>query len=131
MAVVTATATTLDGVAVPVGAVLAKVASYGDTNLSGTVDIADYTRIDAGFIGHLGGWANGDFNYDGTVDGSDYTLIDNAFNAQPAAVAPAARVAAVPAARPAARPASAVTAAASITTEQLDDEAKRRKVAPV
>ena len=61
---------------------LVKYTLFGDTNLDGTVNGSDYGRVDAGFNGHLTGWANGDLNYDGTVDGSDYTLIDNAFNTQ-------------------------------------------------
>ena len=81
----TALYTTFDGVAVTASAVLVKYTDYGDTNLDGRVDVADYTRLDAGFVGKLSGWANGDENYDGLVDGSDYTLVDNAFNQQPAA----------------------------------------------
>ena len=81
---------TFDGVAVASTAVLVKSTVYGDTNLDGVVTAADYTRLDAGFVGHLTGWANGDVNYDGVVDGSDYALADNAFNRQgvatPAAV---------------------------------------------
>ncbi len=94
---------TFDGVAVTTSAVLVKYTDFGDANLSGTVDAADYLRVDAGFFAKLTGWANGDFNDDGVVDGSDYTLIDNAFDrqtvgaVQPSAVAaPAAAVAAVP-----------------------------------
>jgi hypothetical protein len=132
---VATTATTLDGIAVPAGAVMAKVTAYGDANLDGVVNVADYTRIDAGFISGGTGWANGDFNYDGVVDGSDYTLIDNAFNMQatpPAsAVAPATSVLAAPAAlvaqqsavapsAPAPTPPSSVeTAAAAMTSDDL------------
>jgi hypothetical protein len=65
-----------------VGAILLRYTYYGDANLDGKVDSADYVRIDNGFIGKLTGWQNGDFNYDGVVNGSDYTLIDNAFNMQ-------------------------------------------------
>jgi regulation of enolase protein 1 (concanavalin A-like superfamily) len=60
--------------------VLMKHTYVGDTNLDGTVNIADYTRLDAGYLAGSTGWFNGDFNYDGAVDGSDYTLADNAFN---------------------------------------------------
>jgi hypothetical protein len=74
--------TALDGIATTSTDVLVKYTYYGDANLDGAVDGSDYTKIDAGFAGHLTGWANGDFNYDGVVDGSDYTLIDNAFNTQ-------------------------------------------------
>jgi hypothetical protein len=78
---------TFDGIAVTAADVLVKYTIYGDANLDGTVNAADYTRTDVGFIDpNLTGWANGDFNYDGSVDGSDYTLIDNAFNSQTTAM---------------------------------------------
>jgi autotransporter-associated beta strand protein len=72
----------LDGATTVDGDILVKYSYYGDANLSGSVDGADYSRIDNGSLQHLTGWANGDFNYDGVVNGSDYTLIDNAFNTQ-------------------------------------------------
>jgi hypothetical protein len=53
---------------------------YGDADLTGTVNGADYQQTDKGFGQHLTGWSNGDFNYDGVVDGSDFSLIDNTFN---------------------------------------------------
>ena len=85
---------TFDGRPVTAADVLARYTLYGDTNLDGSVNAADYGRTDAGAILHLTGWANGDFNYDGVVDGSDYALLDNAFNQQAGTVAtPAARVA--------------------------------------
>jgi len=62
--------------------VLIKYTYYGDTNLDGTVDGSDYSRIDNTTLLGGTGWANGDFNYDNSIDGSDYTLIDNAFNTQ-------------------------------------------------
>jgi hypothetical protein len=68
--------------------ILVKYTYFGDTNLDGTVDGSDYTRIDSAYLadlstpGSMTGWFNGDFNYDGVIDGSDYTLIDNAFNQQ-------------------------------------------------
>jgi hypothetical protein len=60
--------------------VLVKYTYYGDADLNGAVNGADYQQIDLGFGMHLTGWSNGDFNYDGVVDGSDYALIDNTFN---------------------------------------------------
>ena len=89
-----------DGSPTAASDLLLKYTYYGDLNLDGVVDAADYTRIDAGFLLHLTGWANGDVNYDGVVDASDYTLMDNAFNQQRAAppAAPAARPAAAPSA---------------------------------
>ena len=73
-----------DGYAPAAGDVLVRYTYYGDANLDGVVNGADYARVDAGFAskGALTGWYNGDFNYDGVVDASDYTLIDNAFNKQ-------------------------------------------------
>ncbi len=76
-----------DGITVAPADVLVRATVFGDANLDGVVNGADYARIDAGYLsgGTLTGWANGDFNYDGKVDASDYTLIDNAFNTQPRA----------------------------------------------
>ena len=83
----TALMATFDGQPVANTDVLVKYTYFGDANLDGKVDGADYGRIDAGYNSQstatrLTGWYNGDFNYDGKVDGSDYTLIDNAFNTQ-------------------------------------------------
>lgn len=64
------------------GDILVKYTDYGDANLSGSVNSADYAQLDYGFLAHQSGWANGDFNYDNAVNGSDYTLADNAFNMQ-------------------------------------------------
>jgi hypothetical protein len=69
-----------DGVGTTTSDVLVKYTYYGDANLDGVVNGADYQQIDMGFGTHLTGWSNGDFNYDGVVDGSDYSLIDNTFN---------------------------------------------------
>jgi autotransporter-associated beta strand protein len=87
----TALVNTFEGAPTIDGDVLVKYTYYGDTNLNGTVDGSDYSRIDAAYINNqntsnpaLTGWFNGDFNYDGAIDGSDYTLMDNAFNSQTA-----------------------------------------------
>jgi len=69
-----------DGVSTTTNDVLVKYTYYGDANLDGTVNGADYQQIDNGFGLGLTGWSNGDFNYDGVVDGSDFSLIDNTFN---------------------------------------------------
>jgi hypothetical protein len=60
--------------------VLVKYTYYGDADLSGAVNGADYQQIDSGFGMHSTGWMKGDFNYDGIVDGTDYSLIDNTVN---------------------------------------------------
>jgi subtilase family serine protease len=62
--------------------VLVKYTYYGDANLDGVVNGADYTRIDNGISSSASGWFNGNFNYDTQIDGSDYTLIDNTYNQQ-------------------------------------------------
>jgi hypothetical protein len=68
--------------------ILVKYTYYGDTDLNGSVDGSDYSRIDLAYLADQSnataytGWLNGDFNYDGSVNGSDYTLMDNAFNTQ-------------------------------------------------
>ena len=73
---------TFDGEPVGDTDVLIKYTFYGDTNLDGLVNAADYTALDNGFNTQSGptpltGWRNGDFNYDGVINGDDYTLIDN------------------------------------------------------
>ena len=85
-----------DGRPVAASDVLVRFTIYGDANDDGRVNAADYTRLDAGAVGHLTGWVNGDFNYDGVVDGADYALADNAFNRQASVATPAAAAAAVP-----------------------------------
>jgi hypothetical protein len=74
-----------DGQPVGVDAILIRYTLWGDANLDGVVNTADYLLIDNGFALHLTGWRNGDFNYGAVVDGDDYSLIDNAFNEQNAA----------------------------------------------
>ena len=70
----------LNGVSTTSTDVLVKYTYYGDANLDGAVDGADYQQIDNGFGLGLTGWSNGDFNYDGVIDGSDFSLIDNTYN---------------------------------------------------
>jgi hypothetical protein len=69
-----------DGMNTTTSDILVKYTYYGDADLNGVVNGADYIQIDNGFGMHLTGWFNGDFNYDGVVNGTDYSLIDNAFN---------------------------------------------------
>ena len=80
-------AASFDGAAPAPGDILVKYTYFGDTNLDGVVNAADYIRTDVGSVNGLTGWYNGDFNYDGIVDGSDYALMDNAFNHQTGAIA--------------------------------------------
>jgi hypothetical protein len=65
--------------------VIVKYTWWGDANLDGVVNSADYDRIDSnwlrwkydGTIPEGGfGWATGDFNYDGVITSADYDKID-------------------------------------------------------
>jgi hypothetical protein len=49
---------------------------YGDANLDGDVNQADYSLMGTGF-----GWYHGDFNYSGSVDAADYALFNASFQA--------------------------------------------------
>jgi hypothetical protein len=75
---------TIDGFSPSPTDIIVKQTIFGDADLNGKVDAADYALIDNGYNSHgsVGGWINGDFNYDGVINGDDYTLIDNAFNTQ-------------------------------------------------
>jgi hypothetical protein len=86
-----------DGVNTTSADILVKFTYFGDTDLNGAVNGADYAQIDTGFGMHLIGWFNGDFNYDGVVDGTDYSLIDNTFNQLTAANASSLTILANPA----------------------------------
>jgi fibronectin-binding autotransporter adhesin len=70
----------VDGINTTASDVIVKYTYFGDADLNGTLDGADYQQIDTGFGLHLTGWSNGDFNYDGVIDGTDFSLIDNTFN---------------------------------------------------
>ncbi len=83
-------ATSFDGQTVSNTDVLIKYTFFGDTNLDGVVNSADYLAIDNGF-NTQGSSSPGRrlartwrfrLIYDGKINGDDYTLIDNAFNTQ-------------------------------------------------
>jgi hypothetical protein len=88
--------TSFDGQTVVNTDVLVKYTLFGDADLNGVVNLADYLLTDSGFAVGASGWHNGDFNYDGVVNGDDYSLLDNSFNLQSelsaAVAAPAALV---------------------------------------
>jgi dockerin type I repeat protein len=101
-----------DGVGTSPTNVLVKYTYYGDANLDGVVNGADYQQIDNGFGLHLTGWANGDFNYDGVVNGSDFSLLDNTFNSTNAIAAAPLVIVATPAVQDAGDPPRVFGAAA-------------------
>jgi fibronectin-binding autotransporter adhesin len=90
--------TPFDSVNTTTNDVLVKYTYYGDADLNGVINGADYALLDTGFGLHQTGWQHGDFNYDGVVNGTDYALIDNTFNqitatsATPLAIVAAASV---------------------------------------
>lgn len=67
------------------GTTLVAATLCGDTNLNGSVDLADYNTLAANFD-KPGDWSQGDFNYDGTVDLADYNLLAANFNKSAAQV---------------------------------------------
>ena len=69
-----------DDVATSTNDAAIKYTYYGDADLNGSVNGADYHQIDMGFGARATSWSSGDFNFDSTVNGSDYAQIDNTFN---------------------------------------------------
>src|SRR5207248_6144452 len=62
-------------------AVLVRYTLRGDANLSGTVDLTDFTFLAANFNKSSGAqWLDGDFNYDDKVDLTDFTFLASNFN---------------------------------------------------
>jgi hypothetical protein len=70
---------TFDNQSTTTSDVLIKSTYFGDADLNGSVNAADYSRIDNGFAIGETGWSNGDFNYDATINAADYSLIDTAY----------------------------------------------------
>jgi hypothetical protein len=73
---------------------------FGDANLSGGVDFADFSILSSGF-NQAGGWADGDFNGDGVVSFADFSILsanfgENALSAAEADFVEAFAEAAVP-----------------------------------
>src|SRR5205814_10516460 len=59
---------------------LVRYTLYGDANLSGNVDLTDFTFLAANFNGTSKNWLQGDFNYDDKVDLTDFTFLASNFN---------------------------------------------------
>src|SRR5438045_1685417 len=68
-------------------AVLVQHTLAGDGDLSGNVDLTDFTFLAANFNGTGKNWLQGDYNYDGTVNLSDFTFLAANFNKNVAAAA--------------------------------------------
>ena len=61
-------------------ALLLRHTLYGDSNLSGNVDLADFARLAGNFNIVGGGWYNGDYNYDGGTGLADFALLAANYN---------------------------------------------------
>ncbi|HZL35042.1 MAG TPA: dockerin type I domain-containing protein [Tepidisphaeraceae bacterium] len=73
---------TFMGQAVGASAVLIHYTRYGDANLDGQVNFADFVALSNHFGATVAsGWDAGDFNYDGTVSFADFVLLSNNFGA--------------------------------------------------
>lgn len=58
---------------------LLKFTRFGDSDLNGTVNLADFNRLAANFGTSAAFWHGGDFSYDGMVDLQDFNLLAGNF----------------------------------------------------
>lgn len=61
--------------------VTVKATYYGDANLDGRVDAADFVLLSNNFGGANTSWNQGNFNYDGSTNAADFVLLSNNFGA--------------------------------------------------
>ena len=78
-ALFTAFPATFAGETIDATTTLVRLTRYGDADLSGHVDLADFNRLAAHF-NDPGVWSDGDFNYDGQVNLTDFNLLAGNFN---------------------------------------------------
>ncbi len=60
--------------------VLIRLTRYGDADLNGLVNLADFNALAGNFNGTNRGWWQGDFNYDGLINLADFNLLAGNFN---------------------------------------------------
>jgi len=68
------------GQSVDASSVLVRYTLMGDANLSGNVDLTDFTFLAAHFNQPNQTWLHGDFDYNGSVDLTDFTFLAANFN---------------------------------------------------
>ncbi|MDB5326497.1 MAG: putative Ig proteinputative calcium-binding proteinFG-GAP repeat protein, partial [Phycisphaerales bacterium] len=91
---------TFDGETIDSTAVLVKYTLYGDADFNRTVDFNDFLKLQNGFGGTNGSFAQGDFDYNGVTDFNDFLILQNNFNQTLAAALPGSPAPANPAASP-------------------------------
>jgi rhamnogalacturonan endolyase len=109
---------TFDGLTLGGNAVLVKYTVAGDTNLDGSVDLADYNTVLAHYNGTGQSWTSGSFDYSGSVGLADYNTILSNYNQTlanflPSTSAPALTTSLITAIASTAATASASTATAT------------------
>jgi hypothetical protein len=82
--------TTIGSFAIGAADTLIRYALYGDANLDGRVNLADFNRVAGNFGGTNRHWTSADFNYDGNVNLQDFNLLAANFG-QAVGAAPDAR----------------------------------------
>ena len=63
--------------------ILVRYTYYGDTNLDGMVNTADFNNLAAHYNQTGANWVEGDFNYDGVVNAEDFALLAANYGATP------------------------------------------------
>lgn len=71
--------TSLFGTSVDSTSVVVRYTVNGDANLDGTVNLADFGRLRAGFGSGTGLWTDGDFNFSGNTDLADFGILRSTF----------------------------------------------------
>ena len=87
----TTTTTNYLGTTIDTDTVIVRYTRYGDANLDGVTNIADFSRLAANF-NRAGQWLDGDFNYDGVTNLDDFTALAANFGQTLPADAPRAAV---------------------------------------
>ena len=80
---------TFDGVTTDNDMILVRYTYYGDTNLDGIVNTADFNNLAAHYNQTGANWVEGDFNYDGVVNAEDFALLAANYGATPISAPPA------------------------------------------
>ena len=70
---------TFAGQTVDGSAVVTRYTLYGDSNLDGAVNTADFNQLAANFNGSSKFWFDGDYNFDGTVNALDFNMLASNF----------------------------------------------------